>query len=42
MRHEKPPSNSLPDSCQRDTFAHRTVFARQSGFHRIREKPFAK
>jgi hypothetical protein len=42
MRNEKPPSNPLPDSRQFDTSARPTVFARQSGFHRIRGKPFAK
>jgi hypothetical protein len=42
MRNEKPSSNPLSDSRQHGTSARRTVFARQSGFRRIREKPFEK
>jgi hypothetical protein len=39
---EKPSSNPLPDSRQRDTSARRTVFARHSGFGLIREQPIGK
>jgi hypothetical protein len=42
MHNEKPFSNPLPDSRQRDNSARRTVCARHSGFRLIREQPIGK